>query len=77
MHGLGGVRTGRDRAAHGDAVELLEEVEVEPRSPELAVGDAPDPGGFELGDHVGDGRILDRAQLGVVDLADRVAALAS
>ena len=57
-----------------DPVELLEEVEMEPLAAELAVGDAVDPRRFQLRDHLGDRRVLDAAQLGVVDLAARPAA---
>ena len=46
---------------------------MEPLAPELAVGDALDPGRLELRDHLGDRRVLDAAQFGVVDLAARPA----
>ena len=61
---VGGVGAGGDVAGDGDAVELLEEVEVEPRPPELAVGDAAHAERLDLADGVGDRRVLDGAQLG-------------
>ena len=64
MHGRRGVRAGGDVAGDGDAVELLQEVEVEPRPPELAIGDAAHAEPFDLAHGVGDRRVLDLAQLG-------------
>ena len=64
VHGVGGVGARRDVAGDGHAVELLEEVEVEPGAAELTVGDRPHPGVLELAHGIGDRRILDGAQLG-------------
>ena len=71
MDGLGGVGAGGDVAGHGDALELFEEVEVEPGPAELTVGDGPHADRLELGDRVGDRDVLDIAQLGGRDLVGR------
>ena len=63
VHGLGGVRARGDAAADGDAVELLEEVEVEPCPAELAVGHRSHPDRLQLPHGVGDRLVLDGAQL--------------
>ena len=39
VHGVGGVRTGRYVAGYRNAIELLEEIEMKPGAPKLAVGD--------------------------------------
>ncbi len=66
MNGLGRVGARRDRTADLDAGELLEEVEMEPRAPKLAVGDAAHPDGLDLADRVGDGVVLDAPLLAAV-----------
>ncbi len=69
MDGCGGVGAGGDVARHGDTVELLEEVEMEPRPAELAVGHGPHADRFELGDRVGDRDILGLTEFGGRDRA--------
>ena len=71
MHRVGGVGAGRDVAGDGHAVELLQEIEVEPGAAELTVGDRPHPGRLELAYGVGDRRILDGPQLVCADLTVR------
>ena len=53
---------GRGEAAldHLDAVELLEEVDVEEGAPELAVGDALEADLLLAAHHLADGVVLDR-----------------
>ena len=68
MHGRRRVRTGSDVAGDGDTVELLQEVEVEPRPPELAIGDGAHAEPFDAANGVGDRRVFDLAQLGCGDL---------
>ena len=63
VDGVGGIGAGGDVAGDGDAVELLEEVEVEPRPAELAVGDAAHPERLDLADGSGDRLVLHGAQL--------------
>ena len=63
VDGRCGVRAGGDVAGDGDAVELLEEVEVEPGPAELAVGDAAHAERLDLAHGGGDGLVLDGAQL--------------
>ena len=60
---VGRIGAGRDVAGDRDAVELLEEVEVEPGAPELAVGDAAHPQRLQLAHGSGDRLVLDGAQL--------------
>ena len=59
----------RDAAVRVDARELLEEVDVEERAAEFAVGDALQARVFLQLDDVADGVVLDRAQRLGVDLA--------
>ena len=54
--------------ADGDAVELLQEVEVEPGAAELTIGNRLHAGRLQLADGVGDRGVLDFAQFGGADL---------
>ena len=73
VNGCHGVGARLDLSRHGDAVELAQEVEMEPLASKLTVGDASDAGRLELHDHLGDRGVLDAAQLGVVDFPARSA----
>ena len=64
MHRLGSIGTGRDRTTDLDTGELLEEVEVEPGAPELAVGDAAHADRLDVMHGLGDGLVLHGALLG-------------
>ena len=55
-------RRGEAALADLDAVQLLEEVDVEEGAPELAVGDALEAHLLLAARHVTDRRVLDRAQ---------------
>ena len=61
VNGLGRVGTRRDCTADLDAGELFEEVEVEPRASELAIGDAAHADRLDLSHGVGDCLVLDGA----------------
>ena len=67
VHGLGGVGACRNRTTDLDSGELFEEVEMEPRAAELAVGHAVHPERFHLAHRPGDGSILDCPLLGSRD----------
>ena len=58
----GAVKADRDAALGFDALELLEEVDVEVGAPELAVGDAVQAEVLLEADDVADRRVLDFAQ---------------
>ena len=62
-------RRGEAALADLDAVQLLEEVDVEEGAPELAVGDAAQADLLLAAHHVPDRRVLDRAQGRAIDLA--------
>ena len=64
VDGRGRVRARGDVPGHGDTVELLQEVEVEPGPPELAVGHAVEPDRLDPRDGSGDGLVLDGPQIG-------------
>ena len=63
VDGVGGIGAGGDVAGDGDAAELFEEVEVEPRPAVLAVRDAAHPQRLDLTDGGGDRLVLHGAQL--------------
>jgi hypothetical protein len=51
-----------DAAAHGDAIELLQEIDMEIGAPILAVGDAAEADRLLQRDRVADGAVFDLAQ---------------
>jgi hypothetical protein len=66
---LGAVKVRGQSTARFHPVELLEEIDMEIRAPELAVGNALQPDVFLHADDIGDRRVLDRAQRRAVERA--------
>jgi hypothetical protein len=59
----------RQAAASLDTFQLLEEIDVKVRPPELAVGDALEPDVFLQADDIGDRGVFDGAERRLPDLA--------